>query len=176
MNGTAADLESEPLGVRRETATDHDAVDALVAAAFEGRAEADAVAALRSSPDVVSLVAVERGEVIGHVLISPVTVGAAARAPGLAPLAVRPDRQGRGVGTALVRAVLELCRTRRDAAVFVLGDPAYYERFGFVDATLFGLRYREPVVPGAFQVCMLSSELPAGWSGEVRYHPVFDGL
>jgi putative acetyltransferase len=167
---------SGSLRVRRETAADHDAVDDLVTAAFGGRAEADAVAALRSSPDAVSLVAVEQGEVIGHVLVSPVIVGASVPAPGLAPLSVRPDRQGRGVGTALVRAVIELCRTRRDAAVFVLGDPAYYGRFGFVDATRFGLRYHEPVVPGAFQVRVLSSGLPVGWTGEVRYHPVFDGL
>lgn len=166
----------DPLRVRFEHATDHRAVDALVSATFGRRDESDAVAALRGEPGVVSMVAVEAGEVVGHVMLSPVSVGGSASAPGLAPLAVRPDRQRRGVGSALVHAALEACRDRGDAALFVLGDPAYYGRFGFVDATPFHLRYHEPVTPGAFQVIELSPGALTGLSGEVRYHRAFDGL
>jgi predicted N-acetyltransferase YhbS len=168
--------QPDPIRVRTETETDHGAVNRLVAAAFGRAAEAEAVAALRSSPGVTSLVAVESGEVIGHVMLSPVTVDGSAAAPGLAPLAVRPDRQRRGVGGVLVRAAIEACRRRGDRAVFVLGDPGYYGRFGFADAAPFGLRYHEPVAPGTFQLLEISPGSLSGLTGEVRYHQTFDGL
>jgi putative acetyltransferase len=166
----------DPIRVRFEQATDHPAVDDLVAAAFGRRDEADAVAALRGGSDIVSMIAVQAGEVVGHVMLSPVFVGGSTSALGLAPLAVRPDRQRRDIGSELVRAALEACRERGDPAVFVLGDPAYYSRFGFVDARPFRLRFHEPVAVGAFQVIELSPGGLTGLSGEVRYHSAFDGL
>lgn len=175
MHDSPADLE-RLLRVRPEEPTDHPAVRDLVTRAFGGSGEADAVAALRGLPGVVSLVAVEAGEVIGHVMVSPVGVGAASSAPGLAPLAVHPGRQGRGVGAALVRAALEACRRRSDPVVFVVGDPAYYGRFGFRDASPHGLRYHEPLPAGAFQVAELTPGALPCFAGEVRYHPAFDGL
>ena len=134
--------------VRVETATNVQAVRAVHEAAFGGSAEADLVDALRLDPawlPGLSLVALEPvpGEaapwdVLGHVLLTRLRVGGR-DALALAPLAVRPDRQGRGVGSALVRAALDGAREAGERLVVVLGEPAYYGRFGFVPAATLGI-------------------------------------
>jgi putative acetyltransferase len=116
--------------IRDETVADHAAVGRLHRLAFGGGAEARLVDALRrSGAAAVSLVAECGGGVVGHVLLSRLISPPDALA--LAPLAVLPDQQRRGVGSALVRAALERARAGGWAAVFVLGDPAFYGRFGF---------------------------------------------
>jgi putative acetyltransferase len=113
-----------------ETVADHAAVGRLHRLAFGGDAEARLVDALRrSGAAAVSLVAECGGGVVGHVLLSRLISPPDALA--LAPLAVLPDQQRRGVGSALVRAALARARERGWTAVFVLADPAYYGRFGF---------------------------------------------
>jgi putative acetyltransferase len=117
--------------IRPERPEDREALRALLEAAFGRPAEADLVEALHAERAVVtSLVAVEAG-LVGQVLISRLTADPPMRAGALAPLAVRPDRQRQGIGTALVRAALADCRAKAIEAVFVLGDAAYYGRFGF---------------------------------------------
>ena len=116
--------------IRDETEADHAAVGRLHRLAFGGDAEARLVDALRQSgAAAVSLVAESGGVVVGHLLLS--ALEAPERALALAPLAVLPDRQRQGVGSALVRAALTRAREGGWAAAFVLGDPAYYGRFGF---------------------------------------------
>lgn len=145
----AAALGAAPAHVviRDERAGDHESVGALLRSAFASSAEAELVAALRASGDVVLSLVAERtapdGErrVVGHVLFSIVTLMARDGAPicrglGLAPLAVAPRVQRRGVGSMLVRAGLDACRARGHGFVVVLGDPAYYARFGFTRAAL----------------------------------------
>lgn len=99
---------------------------------------------------MLSLVAEYHGEVIGHVLftaarVEPAGTGVTARI--LAPLAVDPRHQGRGVGSALVRTGLATLDGAGVDLIFVLGDPAYYGRFGFVPATPAGLVPPHPLVP-----------------------------
>ena len=120
--------------IRAETPDDRAAVHAVVAGAFGQSDEADLVEQLHADGDVfVSLVAEEDGAVIGHVLLS--AMRAPIRALGLAPVSVGPARQGTGVGSALIREAIRLAREAGYAAIFVLGDQAYYGRFGFdVDA------------------------------------------
>lgn len=159
--------------IRAETLTDRAAIDAIHAASFPTSAEADLVAALRDSGDLVtSLVATVEGALVGHVAFSPVSVaGADVSATGLAPVAVLPSFRRRGVGAALVAAGLEARRAAGDAGVVVLGDPAYYGRFGFVAARTFGLT--DPYGGGdAFQL-LGHGPLP---TGAVRYAPAFDAL
>jgi putative acetyltransferase len=116
--------------IRDETEADHAAVGRLHRLAFAGDAEARLVDALRQSgAAAVSLVAESGGVVVGHLLLS--ALEAPERALALAPLAVLPDRQRQGVGSALVRAALARGGEGGWAAAFVLGDPAYYGRFGF---------------------------------------------
>ncbi len=103
--------------------------------AFGRDDEADLVERLRADGDVVfELVATDGGEVVGHVLFSELAMVTSARdvrAVALAPLAVRPDRQRQGIGSALVRAGLEVCVRYGIEAVVVLGHVSFYPRFGF---------------------------------------------
>ena len=137
--------------------------------AHSDQTEADIVEALRSDGALtVSLVAIQDDEIIGHVAFSPVVIVAAAGDwYGLGPVSVRPDRQGRGVGQALVRAGLERLGSLGAAGCVVLGDPDYYRRFGFESDP--ALYYGE--APASyFQRLILRGPAPRG---EVLYHSGF---
>jgi putative acetyltransferase len=121
--------------VREEADTDHEAVRHVHRLAFGQDDEADLVDALRAGGySRVSLVAESAGGVVGHVLFGDLPIrtdGGTVPALSLAPLAVLPEYQRQGVGSALVRAGLEVCRARGHRVVVVLGHPDYYPRFGF---------------------------------------------
>ncbi|HVI33667.1 N-acetyltransferase [Phenylobacterium sp.] len=111
---------------------DHPAIAAVVEAAFGQPAEARLVERLRAEEDALfELVAVEADEVVGHVLFSRLWADRYEMFAALAPLAVRPDLQNTGLGSALVRAGLESAKEFGAHGVIVLGHPAYYPRFGF---------------------------------------------
>ena len=113
--------------IRPEHPQDRTAIAALLELAFDGGAESRLVSDLRAAGDLaLSLVADVQGSIVGHVALSPLAAEGPALA--LAPLAVHPAVQARGIGTALVRAALAVMA---DHTVVVLGDPAYYARFGF---------------------------------------------
>ena len=163
--------------IRRETAADVAAVRAVTLAAFGRPAEAGLVDALRADEGwlpALSLVAVEAGEVVGHVLCTRGHVG---RAPvlGLGPLSVDPAHHKRGVGTALVHAVLGAADALDEPVVVLLGDPAYYERFAFRPAA--GIGIEPPVAQWAphFQARTLSAYHP-GLRGEFAYATPFNDL
>lgn len=147
-------------------------------AAFGRPGEADLVDALRATAHPrLSLVAERKGELVGHVFFSPVALQGEAAAPacaGLAPLGVWPAAQGSGVGSALVREGLARCASLGWRAVFLLGDPAYYGRFGFELAAPRGFHYQSPAFDRGFQVRELAPGALAGWSGFVRYARAFD--
>lgn len=165
--------------IRDERPGDRDAVRVVNTAAFPTAAEADLVDALRDAADpVVSLVAEIDGAVVGHVMCTTARLDGhpGTRLMGLAPVAVLPDHQGRGVGSALVRAALERCRALGMDAVIVLGDPAYYPRFGFTPAARWGLECTYDAPAEAFMAVELRPGALDGRSGTARYHPVFDAL
>jgi putative acetyltransferase len=171
------------LSVRPERFGDEDDVAKVVSAAFGQTAEADLVARLRDRGALaVSLVAEAGGKVVGHVALSPVTVDGRSggdRWLGLAPLAVDPGRQGRGVGRQLVAAALDAAASDGGAAVvFVLGHSRYYGALGFEEAARFGWRCAYDAPSAAFRVRLLggppAEDLPP--AGTVRYHEAFDGL
>ncbi len=163
--------------VRAERESDRGRVYEVQLAAFGCRDEAELVEALRErARPQLSLVAEEAGRVVGHVFFSPVEIDPPGRPvglAGLAPLGVEPARQGRGIGSALVRAGLERCPGLGWQAVFLLGDPAYYGRFGFVAAAPLGFTYGDPGVDPALQVIELRAGALAGRSGRVCYHAAF---
>ena len=163
--------------VREEIEGDHAAVKRVLEAAFDGAQEASLVEALRRSGDtVISLVGVVDGEVVGHILFSPVTIERCdppVVAMGLAPMAVVPERQRAGIGSALVARGLDACRESGVALVVVLGHPEYYPRFGFVPAEMEGLRCEYDAPPEAFMVLELQPGAAAGAGGTVRYRPEF---
>src|SRR5262245_38185079 len=133
--------------IRKETPEDHAAVRVIVEQAFGQPDEANLVDRLRANGKaVVSLVAVTTGEdarTVGHILFSPVTIESAqgiVPAIGLAPVAVLPEFQNRGVGSELIRAGLDECRKAGYRRAIVLGHPEYYPRFGFAPASRYGIK------------------------------------
>ncbi len=164
--------------IRPASAADHPAVARLLTDAFGGPAEARLVELIRVSDDHVpdlELVAEVDGEVVGHILLSRVRVGEAP-ALALAPVAVAPAHQRRGIGSGLVRAGLDRAVSRPEAAVIVLGHPDYYPRFGFERASAYGI---EPPWPGIPDDAFLVLPLPAytaACRGVVVYPPAFDAV
>lgn len=146
--------------------------------AFAGPTEGTIVDAVRDRcPEALSLVAVEDGQVVGHVLFSPVAVEglSGAQAMGLGPMAVLPGRQRRGVGSALVREGMKQLAEMGCALVVVLGHAEYYPRFGFSPAGGHGLQCQWPGVPDeAFMVRFLQEEYDGAVSGTVRYREEFN--
>lgn len=162
------------LEIRPEQAEDVEAIEALTIAAFRSAAHADGreqdvIAGLRAAGALrVSLVAVEAGEIVGHVAVSPVTIAdGSADWYGLGPISVAPTRQRQGIGSALMAAALEALRRRQAQGCVLLGDPAYYARFGFRSLPSLTL-------PGVdakyFQALPFSERMPAG---AVTYHAAF---
>ncbi|BBO35369.1 GNAT family N-acetyltransferase [Lacipirellula parvula] len=162
--------------IRSETREDVPAIAAVTKAAFLHAPHTDhteqfIVAALRAAGTLsISLVAEEGGVIVGHVAVSPVTISDGS--PdwyGLGPISVVPQRQGEGIGTALMHAALDALRERGAAGCVVLGEPAYYGRFGFKATP-------ELVLPGVpaeyFQAVAFGGA--ATPCGRVAYHAGFD--
>lgn len=170
-------MSDRALIIRPERPDDAAAITALITAAFGQAAEADLVRRLRADGSLaVSLLAVEDGEAVGHVALSPVTVDhvdGAGRWLGLAPLAVRPDRQRQGIGGRLVEAALDVAEASGASVVFVLGEPAYYGRFGFRPAAGFGWRCSYEVPAEAFRARCFHGAAPLPSPGLVLYAEVF---
>lgn len=125
--------------VRDEAPGDEAAIAAVTAAAFRGAphsdgSEAEIIERLRVAGDLaVSLVAVDAdGAIVGHVAFSPVTISDGTSGwYGLGPVSVVPSHQGTGIGSSLIRAGLERLRSAGARGCVVLGEPAFYARFGF---------------------------------------------
>lgn len=162
------------LQIRPETADDASAIDSLIVAAFldaphTGHNEQFIVRALREAGALsLSLVAEADGELLGHVAVSPVTIsGVSINWYGLGPIAVLPRRQGQGVGSQLMHAALDELKARNAAGCVLLGDPAFYRRFGFHVAQELQL---PGVPPEYFQVLPFEGSVP---KGVVAYHAAF---
>lgn len=161
--------------IRREESKDFFAVYQIHAAAFPTNSEAKVVDLLRARGKArISLVAVENGELVGHILFSPVTVNQQ-EGLGLAPLAVLPSHQRKGVGALLCKAGLTMCEELGARFVVVLGDPTYYQRFRFENAKARGLQNEY----GATEAFMVLEVCPGGLpveGGLVKYAPEFSEL
>jgi putative acetyltransferase len=162
--------------IRSERREDAPRIHDLHRAAFGSTLEGDIVDALRAAGvSLVSLVAVNDGEIVGHIQFSPVTLTDAddLQLVALGPLAALPDRQRRGIGSALVNSGIEECRRRGVQAVFVVGHAAYYPRFGFVQAVRFGISCEFNVADDVFMVLELVEGSLRGRAGVVRFHAAF---
>ena len=162
--------------IRHERPGDIPGIRHVNRTAFDTATEMDLVDALRQqAPNLVSMVAIDNDVVVGHILFSPVTLSPhpEARIMGLAPMAVVPERQRQGIGSALVRAGLAECRRLGAVAAVVLGHAEYYPRFGFVPASAFGLVSEYDVPDDVFMAIELEPAALEGKSGTIRYHAVF---
>lgn len=165
--------------IRDELPEDVAGVRAVNQAAFETSAEADLVDALRAQAEpFVSLVADEAGSIAGHICFSPVALSGhdELKIVGLAPMAVLPEQQRRGIGSALVRAGLERCRQLGCAAIVVLGHAEFYPRFGFVPASRFGIESEYDVPDEVFMALELEAGVLSGKAGTIRYHAAFANI
>lgn len=171
--------------IRREQTDDADAVREILGTAFArpetaGRlplevALLDELRADDSWLPALSFVAVAPADdqVIGHVVCTRGSVDGSP-ALGLGPLAVRPDRQGQGVGQALMHAVLGAADALDEPLVALLGEPGYYQRFGFRAAAQYGIAPPDPHWGDYFQVRTLSAYRPT--TGTFAYAEPFTRL
>jgi len=162
--------------IRDELPDDDAAVRAVHVLAFGGEAEAHLVELLRNGKQApIALVATTGGQVIGHLMFSPITVADAFedfRGIALAPVAILPEFQNQGIGSKLIRNGLEACRRAGYDAVVVLGHTTYYPRFGFSRATDYGLT-NEYDAQEAFMVMELRPGTLERIGGLVKYMPAF---
>jgi putative acetyltransferase len=176
--------EPLPIAIRLETPGDEPGVRRVHLAAFPGPEEADIVDEIRrvNPPGWQSVVALDAsGGIVGHLLLSPCPIEDAAgeragEVLALGPIGVLPAVQFRGVGASLITASVSLAMARGVPAIVLLGQPAYYPRFGFVSARSIGLEPPARAWPDAAWMARL---LPA-WSdelrGTVRYPAAFEPL
>lgn len=159
--------------IRPETEEDRAAIRQVIADAFAPKAFSDGSEpgipdALREAGALsLSLVAESEGVVVGHVALSPVILGDAAGWYGLGPIAVTPDRQGEGIGTALIAGAHDWLKQAGAAGCVLIGDPGYYSRFGYFSdgKVTYGdldARYVQRVVAHGPDA-----------EGEVKFHPAF---
>ncbi len=163
------------LTIRHEQPSDVDAIHALTQDAFASATHASGteawiVRALRDADALsISLVAVEASVVVGHVAVSPVTISNGCHDwYGLGPISVAPHRQREGIGSQLMRAAISQLEALGAAGCVLLGDPNYYQRFGF--APVEGLTFSN-VPPEYFQALVMGDEVP---QGQVSYHRGFE--
>jgi putative acetyltransferase len=159
--------------VQLETPGDVAAIRAVEEAAFLQSAEAKLVEDLRDAGDsVFSLVAVEDGIIAGHAMFS--RLQAPFRALALGPVAVLPDRQRMGVGSRLIREGIARSEAAGWLGIFVLGDPAFYRRFGFDVGKASG--FTSPYAgPHLMALPLGGNELPTD-AGSIRHAPAFTKL
>jgi len=160
--------------IRRETPEDIDKIDEVIASAFTNVANSDQteqliVKALRDSDALsVSLVAEDSEQIIGHVALSPVAISdQSIQWYGLGPIAVAPKKQRKGVGSKLMYEAIAALRALEANGCVLLGDPAYYHRFGFAPVDNLVLTGVPP------EYFLARSFVDAFAQGEVSYHEAF---
>lgn len=160
---------------RQEDFKDWEAIRYVNQKAFGQENEARLVDLLREENYVrLSLVAEREGQVVGHILFSELpilTPEGKVLALALAPMAILPEFQNQGIGSALVRRGLEMCKEKGHKIVFVVGHPKYYPRFGFSPSL--AAQLQSPYAGEAFMALELAPGAMKGVSGKVKYPPPF---
>ena len=168
-------MSGQNITIRPETAADHESIGQVNSLAFGQDAEAQLVDALRDDGFVrLSLVAELDGEVVGHVLFSDIRIVGdddSVDALALAPMAVVPEHQSRGIGSELIQTGLDQCRQAGHQIVIVVGHPNYYPRFGFSPELAAPLQSK--YAGEAFMAMKLAPGALEGVTGKVRYSPPF---
>ena len=156
--------------IRPEQAKDKANIGKILDHAFGSPVEAKLVAALRIAGDIeISLVAEAEGQLVGHILFSP--MAAPCRALGLGPIGVLPEHQHKGIGSMLISEGVALAKATGWQGIFLLGDAAFYRRFGFSADT--AKTFTSPYAGPHFQALELASGALIGKTGRVDYAPAF---
>jgi putative acetyltransferase len=165
--------------IREEKVEDIEQIRIINEQAFGQPAEASIVDRLRQNcPDLLSLVALDGDEIVGHILFSPAKIEGSTKTiegMGLAPMAVLSAYQHQGIGTLLVNRGIEMLKSRGCPFIIVLGHAEYYPRFGFEQASLHGICSQWDGVPDeAFMILILEKAAMKGVLGVARYRDEFD--
>lgn len=168
------------MSIRVEKPSDIETIWRINAEAFETEEEADLVDVLRASGvSYISLVYEENDELVGHIFFTPVELlgdTSGLRIIGLAPMAVIPQMQKRGIGSLLVKAGIQQCINEGYDAIVVLGYPNYYPRFAFLPSITYGIRSEYEVPDDVFMVLELREDSLKGKRGMVKYHEAFGSV
>ena len=164
--------------IRKEDPKDIRQIQEVNERAFGQPQEANIVESLRRNcKEILSLVAVNDDRVVGHVLFSPAELeggGKRIKGMGLAPMAVLPEYQSKGIGSKLVEAGIEQLVQSGCPFIVVLGHAGYYPRFGFEPASRRGIRSAWDVPDEAFMILVLDGSAMQGITGIARYRPEFE--
>jgi putative acetyltransferase len=166
------------LGIREELPNDREAIAEVQKSAFGGDGEARLVNRLREEGLIVASIVAEAGDVVaGSAVFSRLPIRVGHRrivAAALAPVAVLPDYQRAGLGSRMIASGIDLCREREIVGIIVLGDPGYYNRFGFSQAVV--SRLESPYAGAHWMGLELSAGAFGGVVGVVEYPAAFDDL
>jgi putative acetyltransferase len=164
--------------IREQRPEDRDAIREVNLRAFGRPEEGQLVEELRNNGAILaSLVAVQEGQVVGHILYSPVRLhsgGEILVGAGLGPMSVLPEFQGQGIGGKLIEAGNKKLAGEGYPFIVVLGHPGYYPRFGFQPAHTHGVHCQWEVPQEVFMILVLDPEKMQGFSGLAKYRGEFD--
>jgi len=160
--------------IREERSDDVPAIRDVNNRAFGQEQEADIVDALRcNGVALLSLVATLNGQVVGHIMYSPIVVGGKLTGAALGPMAVLPEYQQRGIGSKLVEAGSQKLKDRGCPFIIVIGHANYYPRFGFSPARRYGIQCEWEVPDDVFMLLILDQGKMQDVSGLAKYRPEF---
>ena len=174
----------EQVSLRQETQTDYSYVFEINCIAFGRKSEANLVAALRNNPTVfvpeLSIVATENDKIVGHILLTKLGIrdkkGNLHKSLGLAPMAVLPEYQKRGIGTQLIKQGLSVAKKLGFKSVIVLGHEHYYPKFGFEPAKKWNIKAPFEVPSNVFMAIELVVDGLKDVSGTVVYPEEFESV
>jgi len=168
---------SHMIKIRKETGQDVPAIRTVNEKAFGQSNEADIIEQLRKScAPFLSLVAEQNDQIIGHILFTPVTIETdkgTYQGMGLAPMAVLPEHQNKGIGSSLINEGLKAIRSSGTAFVVVLGHPNYYPKFGFEPSSKYAIRCEWEVPEEAFMVLFFDPSKAKDICGIAKYRSEF---
>ena len=176
--GTGNSINGKAIYIRAEVPADIAEIRKVNLQAFPGPGEADLVETLRSKKATIfSFVALCDSNITGHIMFSPVTldpIQISIKGAGLAPVAVLPEFQRRGIGSLLIRHGIEQCKQAGYDYIALLGHPEYYPRFGFVPSVKYNIKCEYDAPVEAFMILELRAGALTGHSGTVKYLPEFN--
>lgn len=164
------------LFLRDEISEDYSIVEKITFEAFDNNDEVEIVKKLRDSPNIISLVAEDEGQVIAHIMFSEIDIvdkEITHKAIALAPMSVSPSHQKQGVGKMLITFGINRCKELGYPLIIVLGHVNYYPKFGFVPAYPLGFTSIFNVTSNAWMVLELTEGKAREINGEVIYHSAF---
>jgi len=172
-------IKKDMIKIRKESQKDIDVIRQINEQAFGQSQEANIIDKLRDNCcDLLSLVVLREDKLVGHILFSPAAIEGnhgIIKGMALGPMAVIPEYQGQGIGSAMVKEGIQILKESGCPFIIVLGHPEYYPRFGFKPASRYEIRSQWEGVPDeVFMILWLNESKARGVSGIAKYRQEFD--